>query len=435
MTRLHWLCAGLLVVVAAAAEERGDLRNIATGSVIPDEGYCDQPYVVVTKDGKWLCSVTTGKGAEGDAGQHIISTISGDQGKTWSRPVDIEPANGPEASWVMPLKVPSGRVYVFYTYNKDNVRAIPLDGGRSAARVDTLGAYVFKYSDDNGHTWSKERYEIPLKAYDIDRANNFLGKVLFFWGVGRPMIDRNTAYFGWAKVGKWWLVSEGMIMRSSNVTREQDPAKVRWEMLPGGRPWAARAEGGDRGGDQPGGAERRDAVRDVPHAGRVSVPCLQQGPGAHVDGAGVRDLFSGRPADQAPARGGIRLEDEQRQVSALVPQQQRRAGSRYREVLFLDRAQSGLGGRRRRKEREDVLVRAGDSAVRRRPEDEDQLSGYHRGSEALLHYGDAEDRGARARDRRETAGGAVGTVRAEAGCARRVGPGVEGRARQGGERV
>ena len=218
-----------------SAAPSSDPRQINNGHVIPDEGYCDQPYVVVTNDGKWLCLLTTGKGVEGESGQHIISTISSDKGKTWSTPVDIEPANGPEASWVMPLKVPSGRVYAFYTYNKNNVREIPLDNsGPVGRRVDTLGAYVFKYSDDNGRTWSRERYEIPMRAYEIDRENNFLGKVLFFWGVGKPIIDRNTAYFGWAKVGKRWFMTEGMIMRSDNAVKEKDPARVRWEMLPAG---------------------------------------------------------------------------------------------------------------------------------------------------------------------------------------------------------
>ena len=104
-----------------AAEEPGDeiadARNIQKGWPIPDEGYCDQPYVVITDDGQWLCVMTTGRGVEGQAGQHIVSTRSADRGRTWSEHVAIEPDNGPEASWVMPLKVPGGRVYVFYTYN------------------------------------------------------------------------------------------------------------------------------------------------------------------------------------------------------------------------------------------------------------------------------------------------------------------------------
>jgi hypothetical protein len=46
-----------------------DWRNIKTGRVIPAEGYCDQPYVVVNADGSWTCTMTTGRGREGEAGQ------------------------------------------------------------------------------------------------------------------------------------------------------------------------------------------------------------------------------------------------------------------------------------------------------------------------------------------------------------------------------
>ncbi len=33
-----------------------DWRDIRNGRPIPDEGYCDQPYVVITRDGNWLCT-------------------------------------------------------------------------------------------------------------------------------------------------------------------------------------------------------------------------------------------------------------------------------------------------------------------------------------------------------------------------------------------
>jgi len=232
--------ASVLAGLVALSGFAQDLRNITTGRVIPAEGYADQPYVVVTRDGRWLCVLTTGRGAEGQSGQHIIATISRDQGRTWSRPVDIEPAGGPEASWAMPLVVPGGRVYVFYTYNADNLRRVPDAAPENVARrVDTLGRYVFKYSDDHGRTWSPRRYEIPMRLMEIDRQNNVAGKILFFWGVGKPIIHRNAAIFGFSKVGRWGMPgtlvrSEGCFLRSDNILTEQDPAKIRWGLLPEG---------------------------------------------------------------------------------------------------------------------------------------------------------------------------------------------------------
>jgi hypothetical protein len=214
-----------------------DPRNITTGYEIPSENYCDQPYIVQTKDGAWLCVMTTGRGLEGDRGQHAVSTRSTDQGKTWSPLVDIESADGPESSWVMPLIVPSGRVYAIYNHNTDELQEVVTDFG-TTKRVDTLGYFQMKYSDDNGLTWSKERYLIPLRVTEIDRINPYQGKIQFFWGVGKPMIHNNRAYFGFAKVGRFghgfMATSEGWFLSSENILTESDPSKITWELLPDG---------------------------------------------------------------------------------------------------------------------------------------------------------------------------------------------------------
>jgi hypothetical protein len=216
-----------------------DYRNIATGNGIPKEGYCDQPYVVFTKVGDWLCVLTTGPGVEGDSRQHVVSTVSSDQGKSWSPLVDIEPPGPPESSWVMPLATPSGRIYAFYVHNSDNLREIPSPAGGTIKRVDTLGHYVFKYSDDGGATWSAERYDLPLRVTEIDHTNITGGKTLFFWGVGKPIIHHGAVYFGFAKVGNFvpngfMEPTEGAFFKSDNILTEEDPAKIRWEMLPDG---------------------------------------------------------------------------------------------------------------------------------------------------------------------------------------------------------
>jgi len=220
-----------------------DPRNITCGREIPSEGYCDQPYLVVLEDGTWLCVMTTGRGTEGEPGQHVISTRSADRGKTWSEPVDIEPADGPEASWAMPLLVPSGRVYVFYTYNSGNLREVkadepPFEHGL-CRRVDSLGAYAYKFSDDGGRSWSAGRWEIPMRKFDIDLANPYGGELLFFWGVGKPFIHDGAAYVCASKVGGFgegfFTRSEGMLLRSDNLLTERDPSKHRWETLPEGQ--------------------------------------------------------------------------------------------------------------------------------------------------------------------------------------------------------
>ncbi len=218
-------------IAAEAPEPPRDPRNIQYGSVIPDEGYCDQPYIVVTREGHWVCTLTTGKGIEGQGGQHVVSTISRDQGRTWSPLVDIEPADGPEASWVMPLITPSGRIYAFYDYNGDRVSTL----NDKPIRADMLGWYCYRWSDDGGATWSKERMRLPIRVTAADRTNDWKGDVQIMWGIGKPITFNSTAMFGFSKLGRYMLdLGEGWFMRSDNILTEPDPHKLKWEMLPDG---------------------------------------------------------------------------------------------------------------------------------------------------------------------------------------------------------
>lgn len=209
---------------------RRDPRNIRLGRRIPDEGYCDQPYIVIAADGTWICTLTTGPGVEGDAAQHVVCTTSKDQGKTWSPLVEIEPSDGPEASWIVPVIVPGGRIYGFYTYNGDDVRTL---NGKNI-RADVIGWYAYKYSDDNGKTWS-ERYRLPMRQTACDRGNDFHGQVRIFWGIDKPNVVGDRVYFAFTKLGKFMLeMGEGWFYASDNLLTERDPAKLHWELLPEG---------------------------------------------------------------------------------------------------------------------------------------------------------------------------------------------------------
>lgn len=216
-----------------------DMRRIGRGWEIPCEGYCDQPYVVQTDDAHWLCVMTTGPGAEGDSRQHIVAVRSADCGKTWSKPVDVEPHGPPESSWAVPLRVASGRLYVFYVHNSENIERLPGFGEDRRHRVDSLGHYVFRFSDDHGRTWSEKRYRVPIRAMDIDRNNGYGGAVQFFWGVGKPLVHGHTVYIGVAKIGDFnqkgfMAESEGIFLRSDNIMTESDPERIHWETLPHG---------------------------------------------------------------------------------------------------------------------------------------------------------------------------------------------------------
>lgn len=227
-----------------------DSRNIATGLDIPSEGYADQPYIVKTDDGAWLCAITTGSGHEGAGGQHVVSMRSTDRGRTWEKPVDIEPADGPEASYVVLLKTPYGRIYALYNHNTDNVREVKREDKGVYARVDSLGHYVFKYSDDHGRSWSAQRHEIPVREFECDRANIYGGKLRFFWNVGRPLIVGDAAIMVLHKVGAmgegFFSQSEGAFLKSANILTERDPTKITFETLPDGDIGLRTPAGGGR---------------------------------------------------------------------------------------------------------------------------------------------------------------------------------------------
>ncbi|MEZ5361949.1 MAG: sialidase family protein [Bryobacterales bacterium] len=235
---MRFLALALAACCLVAAQ---DPRNICNGWEIPNEGYADQPYIVKTDDGAWLCVLTTGPGAEGQGGQHVITTRSTDQGRTWSEPVAVEPSDGPEASYAVLLKTPYGRVYVFYNHNTDNIREVIADrNGKPGkiTRVDSLGHFVFKYSDDGGRTWSRERYDVPQRDFEIDRNNPYQGKLKFFWTVGKAFTLGGAGYVPLHKVGGFgdgfFTSNEGVLLRSDNILSERDPAKIRWQTWPEG---------------------------------------------------------------------------------------------------------------------------------------------------------------------------------------------------------
>ena len=153
-----------------------DRRNIRSGAVIPDEGYSDQPYIVKTDDGAWLCVITTGSGVEGAGGQHVVTPPQHGHGQ------DMVGSGGRRAGQRTggvlrrAAEGPGGRVYVFYNHNTDNVREViadkPAYPDGCCRRVDSLGHFVFKYSDDGGRTWSAKRYDVPMREFEIDRKQS-----------------------------------------------------------------------------------------------------------------------------------------------------------------------------------------------------------------------------------------------------------------------
>jgi hypothetical protein len=94
---------------------------------------------------------------------------------------------------------------------------------------------VYKYSDDHGRTWSRQRYRLPMRMTAVDRTNTFGGNVQIFWGIGKPIIFGDSMMFAFSKCGKYLIDrSEGWFYRSDNILSETDPNRIEWQLLPDG---------------------------------------------------------------------------------------------------------------------------------------------------------------------------------------------------------
>lgn len=220
-----------------------DWRHLENGIQIPlPSGYLDQPYFVRADDGALVLVCTNCPSHEGEPGQNVVCIRSEDDGASWTPPVPLEPPGGVEASYAVILKTSTGRIYVFYNHNTDNIREVPCD--RDAApdgvcrRVDSLGHFVFKFSDDHGRTWTRERFEVPVREFAIDRENSSQGRIRYFWTVGKAFWHRGRAYVPLHKVGgfgkDFFTRSEGCLICITNLDTESDPAKLDFLTYPEG---------------------------------------------------------------------------------------------------------------------------------------------------------------------------------------------------------
>lgn len=168
------------------------------------DGYADGFTAVDVAGGELLATVTINDHGEGQGDDtHTAILHSADGGITWQQTGVMEPPEAPESAYGTPWVHPSGRVYVVYTYNADNIRAIPAndDGTPSAGRVDCVGVIGYRSSVDGGHTWT-ERGELRIPATTIDRRNPFGGSQIIFWMGPGPVVTHGAdGYLGLTKVG------------------------------------------------------------------------------------------------------------------------------------------------------------------------------------------------------------------------------------------
>ena len=103
--------AVLLIALAVVPFVRAeDLRNLRPGWEIPTEHYADQPYIVGPTTAHGL-HPDDRSGHEGASGQHVVALRSRRPGPDLVAAGRRRAGDGPEASYAVLLKAPSGRVF------------------------------------------------------------------------------------------------------------------------------------------------------------------------------------------------------------------------------------------------------------------------------------------------------------------------------------
>jgi hypothetical protein len=248
----------LLLLLRCCAAAEPDWRALDAGALILQDLYLDQPYVAVVPQprsparSRWVATITRNSRPEGNRGEHVECLFSDDAGASWSAPVALEPgagtAEGLTNAYSSILATDFGRLYVSYNLNIDNVTHFP--SGQPFTRDDTQGAYVARWSDDAGQTWSSERVVLPVRPTRIDRDNTpFNGSLQLFWSVDqykrRPGGDA-TVFLGFTKIGTYLYEppEEAWFFASPNMATERDVSAIAWRTLPAGDAGVASAPAG-----------------------------------------------------------------------------------------------------------------------------------------------------------------------------------------------
>eukprot|EP01084_Bolivina_argentea_P161617 281344_1 len=245
MTLFFLIC---LISLKLCSCNEYDPRNVSSGTIMYNWNYLDQPYCIIIpnnttpynessmdiKPGNWVCIITGSPSGEGGRGERVLSLYSEDNGNTWSKPIDVESNTTLPNAYATIAINQYGRIYTMYNFNKNNITTFP--NGQPLSRTDELGFFAYKYSDNSGRSWSKDRYIIPYRNTDIDSKNSFNGSVDIMWCVDQTKWENNQLYYAFTKIQNYpqnppeslWIIN------SPNIWNEMNINNIKWNLYPYG---------------------------------------------------------------------------------------------------------------------------------------------------------------------------------------------------------
>lgn len=233
----------LPVVAGCAKPSRSDFV-VYTPSITGELDSTNQHFLVIPTPRRTFLAFWTQASEENNPDQRVVMSRSCDQGQTWTKPMiiagDRTGKTGRLASWQFPVVVPrksgqtSGPAYRIYLFYNQNVGVID-------AREDTTGALAYRWSDDDGATWSAPR-ELRIRKSAISHPDPAAPENWVTYQC--PIVTKNGEVFvgftRWAsKViqkegGLFERDSEVWFLRFDNIMTEPDPTKLTVTTLPDG---------------------------------------------------------------------------------------------------------------------------------------------------------------------------------------------------------
>ena len=193
----------------------------------------NQHFLVVPSWTGTFLAVWTQSSVENNPDQRVVFARSDDRGATWTDPIVIDgpsASDGRIASWGFPVLAPElRRMYVFYNKNV----------GVVDAREDTTGAMAFKYSDDEGVSWS-ERGELSIERSAISPSDPQVPEnwICYQTPILHPHGVVMCGFTRWAATsyhGERHLFqrhSECWFLRFDNILTEPDASRLRISTWP-----------------------------------------------------------------------------------------------------------------------------------------------------------------------------------------------------------